>query len=51
MRYRVGIILSTVIEVDADSEEEAEELAFDECENENPELNIENSNFIEEVEE
>lgn len=45
--YNVGVILSTSYVVDADSEEEAEQIALDIAEENYPELNIENTNFIE----
>lgn len=45
--YNVGVILSTSYVVDADSEEEAEKIALDIAEENYPELNIENTNFVE----
>lgn len=46
--YRVGIILSTTYVVEAEDEEEAEELAKDMAEEEYLDLNIEEANFVEE---
>jgi len=45
--YNVGVILSTSYVVEANSEEEAEEIALDIAEENYPELNIENANFVE----
>ena len=45
--YDVGVILSTNYVVEADSEEEAEKIALDIAEENYPELNIENTNFVE----
>ena len=47
-KYAVGIILSTVYYVEAEDEDEAEELAKDRAEEEYPELNIEEANFVRE---
>lgn len=46
--YRVGVILSTVIEVEAENEEEAQDIAADIAIDEYPELNYEECNFVEE---
>lgn len=46
--FRVGIILSTTYVVEAEDEEEAEELAKDMAEEEYLDLNIEEANFVEE---
>lgn len=45
--YDVGVILSTNYVVEANSEEEAEKIALDIAEENYPELNIENTNFVE----
>lgn len=45
--FRVGIILSTTYVVEAEDEEEAEELAMQMAEDDYGELNIENTNFVE----
>lgn len=46
--YRVGIILSATYVVEAEDEEEAEELAKDLAEKEYLDLNVEETNFVEE---
>ena len=46
--FRVGVILSTTYVVDAEDEEEAEELAMDMAEQDYLDLNIEECNFVEE---
>lgn len=46
--YRVGVILSTIIEVEAENEEEAQDKAVDITDSEYPELNYEECNFVEE---
>lgn len=45
--YNVGVILSTSYVVDADSKEEAEELARELAEKEYFDINIEEINFVE----
>lgn len=46
--FRVGVILSMIVEVEADDEEEAQDKAADIVEEEYPELNFEECNFVEE---
>ena len=46
--YRVGVILSTVVEVEAENEEEAQDEAANITASEYPELNYEECNFVEE---
>lgn len=45
--YDVGIILSTSYQVEANSEEEAKEIALGIAEDNYPELNVEETNFCE----
>lgn len=45
--YDVGVILSTNYVVEANSEDEAEQIALDTAEENYPELNIENTNYVE----
>lgn len=47
--YRVGVILSTTFEVEADDAESAEQQALDAAEECYGDLNIEEANFVEEV--
>lgn len=49
-KFEVGIILSTTYEVEATDEEEAEEIAKDLAEEDYFDLNIEESNFVREIE-
>lgn len=51
MKYRVGVILSTTYEVDAENEEEAEQIALNMAEEDYLDLNIEKANFVEEIKE
>ena len=45
--FRIGIILSTTYVVEAEDEDEAEEIAMQMAEDDYGELNIENANFVE----
>ena len=48
--YRVGIVLSTTYVVEAEDEDEAEELAMSMAEDDYCDLNVEKVNFVEEEE-
>ena len=45
--YNVGVILSTSYVVEADSEEQAKNIAYAIAEDEYQELNVEEANFVE----